>query len=1009
MKKFMSLFIILLVPITLMGWNPDDSTSFWVLQRGFFTGYVKAYALCRGIGDNVVVFTQEDSVSSIASVFNPGTSTFIISAGDKIYRKSVGETTWEDVTPSEAEGTPTSLAYHSTGTRHYVLVSYYGGGVFWTTNDGGRWSDKNPDLREIDSLLYVYAATFAPACESGDYRFYCATAAGVCVRGSRPYHTWEKLTDYPDTGFVVTCMSGDLTDINRIYIGTNRGLYILTYNSDTIWTKADIDTVEVHEIIPDEADAMLLYAATSNGIYKSEDRGVTWTVWTLEGKDVCTFHKGEDAYYAGTYGEGIYKSTDGTTWEEFNDELTHWGYPRFVLRVHSITGYDGEVIATTDHGVFALKDNKWVEDNYGILPFIFTDEEIDEIVTFYDTLANTIENVWDGTVLDMDGDGKVAILITDVQATDPEGHPLEDYYGFANFNDYDTTFEYANLRDVIYLDYDGIIGDDVRNAFIRSYAELILYAKDTDEETWLNKGLAYFTFPLVGVVNPDIATIEYPTNRNITYYNREQSYAIIAYIYKHYGMDKVMEIANDTVNGIPSIEEVLGMDSFELLHDFYISCYKNEIWVDTVDDSVINRAPVSITVTPYSPAIPFVYSIGSWSVTWMDMNLSEMEGDTIVFNGEDYVPLGVVGIFEDTVRDTILRMETPVLDSTNRVKFFISDDVDKFVLMVYTKEFTRSMRFSVVSDVWSPSFAKLVLSQNALADEFIDLYLYVNEKAYNYELEEIPLVKVTMGDTSTMISMNIFEEPETDSINTIYDARMRLWGTGIAEFNLYRTGDVAGNPIVIAESLSIVRMVASEGGEIVSPEGMLKLFVPKMALDRDRYLTISRYGEEYRIGPMGLELRKSATLKYRYKGKKPNLYYWDGTSWHKVPVWVDEVNHIIWAEIDKLGTYRLSTQELAQGTPLPTRYEVRRPFPNPMVDVTYIAVALPKASHVTLELYNIVGQKIHTIMDGSMEAGYHLITWDCKGMNGDRLTPGVYFMRIKVGPYEKVHKLVILE
>ena len=1000
MKKFMSLFIIL-VPITLMGWNPDDSTSFWVLQRGFFTGYVKAYALCRGIGDNVVVFTQEDSVSSIASVFNPGTSTFIISAGDKIYRKSVGETTWEDVTPSEAEGTPTSLAYHSTGTRHYVLVSYYGGGVFWTTNDGGRWSDKNPDLREIDSLLYVYAATFAPACESGDYRFYCATAAGVCVRGSRPYHTWEKLTDYPDTGFVVTCMSGDLTDINRIYIGTNRGLYILTYNSDTIWTKADIDTVEVHEIIPDEADAMLLYAATSNGIYKSEDRGVTWTVWTLEGKDVCTFHKGEDAYYAGTYGEGIYKSTDGTTWEEFNDELTHWGYPRFVLRVHSITGYDGEVIATTDHGVFTLKDNKWVEDNYGILPFVFTDEEIDSITMFYDTLADKIEKIWQGTVPDVDGDGKLAIFITDVQAVDGEGRQLEDYYGFVNLMDYDTTFEYANLTDIIYLDYDGIVGTDVQNAFVRSYAELVSYAKDSDEETWLRKGLAYVTFPLLEIENPDIATIKYPSDRDITGYStaadfgedRAQSYAMMLYIYEKQGMDKLLEIMNDTANGINSIERCLGVSFEDMLEDFYTACYVSDF----------EHATVEVTKERLMPNSPPLSTLTSWGVRFFDTNLDVMIGDTLVFNGEDYVPLHVIGVYDDTL------FVVPELDTLNRTKFYISDEVASFALIVYGGEYERPMRFVAKSDVWSPSFAKLVLSQNALADEFIDLYLYVDEKAYNYELEEVPLVKVTMGDTSTMILMNTFDRPGTDSINTIYDARMRLWGTGIAEFNLYRTGDVAGNPIVIAESLSIVRMVASEGGEIVSPEGMLKLFVPKMALDRDRYLTISRYGEEYRIGPMGLELRKSATLKYRYKGEKPNLYYWDGTSWHKVPVWVDEVNHIIWAEIDKLGTYRLSTQELAQGTPLPTRYEVRRPFPNPMVDVTYIAVALPKASHVTLELYNIVGQKIHTIMDGSMEAGYHLITWDCKDRNGDRLTPGVYFMRIKVGPYEKVHKLVILE
>ena len=1002
MKKFMSLFIIL-VPITLMGWNPDDSTSFWVLQRGFFTGYVKAYALCRGIGDNVVVFTQEDSISSIASVFNPGTSTFLISAGDKIYRKSVGETTWEDVTPSEAEGTPTSLAYHSTGTKHYVLVSYYGGGVFWTRNDGGRWSGRtqNTDLREIDSLLHVYAATFAPTCESGDYKFYCATAAGMCVKGKRPSDKWEKLADYPDTGFVVTCMSGDLTDINRIYIGTDRGLYILTYDSDTVWTKADIDTVEVHEIIPDEADAMLLYAATSNGIYKSEDRGVTWIVWALEGKDVCTFYKGEDAYYAGTYGEGIYKSTDGTTWEEFNDELTHWGYPRFVLRVHSITGYDGEVIATTDHGVFTLKDNKWVEDNYGILPFVFTDEEIDSITMFYDTLADKIEKIWQGTVPDVDGDGKLAIFITDVQAVNGEGRQLEDYYGFVNLMDYDTTFEYANLTDIIYLDYDGIVGTDVQNAFVRSYAELVSYAKDSDEETWLRKGLAYVTFPLLEIENPDIATIKYPSDRDITGYStaadfgedRAQSYAMMLYIYEKQGMDKLLEIMNDTANGINSIERCLGVSFEDMLEDFYTACYVSDF----------EHATVEVTKERLMPNSPPLSTLTSWGVRFFDTNLDVMIGDTLVFNGEDYVPFHVIGVYDDTL------FVVPELDTLNRTKFYISDEVASFALIVYGGEYERPMRFVAKSDVWSPSFAKLVLSQNALADEFIDLYLYVDEKAYNYELEEVPLVKVTMGDTSTMILMNTFDRPGTDSINTIYDARMRLWGTGIAEFNLYRTGDVAGNPIVIAESLSIVRMVASEGGEIVSPEGMLKLFVPKMALDRDRYLTISRYGEEYRIGPMGLELRKSATLKYRYKGKKPNLYYWDGTSWHKVPVWVDEVNHIIWAEIDKLGTYRLSTQELAQGTPLPTRYEVRRPFPNPMVDVTYIAVALPKANRVTLELYNIVGQKIHTIMDGSMEAGYHLITWDCKDRNGDRLTPGVYFMRIKAGPYEKVHKLVILE
>jgi len=64
------------------------------------------------------------------------------------------------------------------------------------------------------------------------------------------------------------------------------------------------------------------------------------------------------------------------------------------------------------------------------------------------------------------------------------------------------------------------------------------------------------------------------------------------------------------------------------------------------------------------------------------------------------------------------------------------------------------------------------------------------------------------------------------------------------------------------------------------------------------------------------------------------------------------------------------------GKPLPTVYSLSQNYPNPFNPSTVIEFALPKDAHVRLEVYNIIGQKVMTLVDEVRPAGYHSVKLD---------------------------------
>jgi len=94
---------------------------------------------------------------------------------------------------------------------------------------------------------------------------------------------------------------------------------------------------------------------------------------------------------------------------------------------------------------------------------------------------------------------------------------------------------------------------------------------------------------------------------------------------------------------------------------------------------------------------------------------------------------------------------------------------------------------------------------------------------------------------------------------------------------------------------------------------------------------------------------------------------------------------------------------------LPEGFELAQNYPNPFNPNTTIDFSLPEAQHVTLEVVNIQGQVVRTLVDDVRSAGDHSVEWDATSDNGNRVASGVYFYRLSAGDHVASRKMTLLK
>jgi hypothetical protein len=99
-----------------------------------------------------------------------------------------------------------------------------------------------------------------------------------------------------------------------------------------------------------------------------------------------------------------------------------------------------------------------------------------------------------------------------------------------------------------------------------------------------------------------------------------------------------------------------------------------------------------------------------------------------------------------------------------------------------------------------------------------------------------------------------------------------------------------------------------------------------------------------------------------------------------------------------------ATTAVGEDLALPQRFDLRQNYPNPFNASTLIRFSLAAPSQVSLDVYDLLGQHVATIIDRAMPAGEYRFTW-----RPEQLASGVYFYRIEAGSFVATRKLLLLQ
>ena len=97
-----------------------------------------------------------------------------------------------------------------------------------------------------------------------------------------------------------------------------------------------------------------------------------------------------------------------------------------------------------------------------------------------------------------------------------------------------------------------------------------------------------------------------------------------------------------------------------------------------------------------------------------------------------------------------------------------------------------------------------------------------------------------------------------------------------------------------------------------------------------------------------------------------------------------------------------------QMTERPAALQLRPNHPNPFNASTTIGFSLPTASAVRLAVYNLAGQRVASLIDGSRPPGSYTLNWDGRDEVGTELATGIYFLRLQAGSRAESRKLLLL-
>ncbi len=94
---------------------------------------------------------------------------------------------------------------------------------------------------------------------------------------------------------------------------------------------------------------------------------------------------------------------------------------------------------------------------------------------------------------------------------------------------------------------------------------------------------------------------------------------------------------------------------------------------------------------------------------------------------------------------------------------------------------------------------------------------------------------------------------------------------------------------------------------------------------------------------------------------------------------------------------------------LPLVFSLNQNYPNPFNPTTEIMFNLPRSGHVSLDIYDILGRKVTSLVDEELVAGTHNVIWNSTNASGDKVSSGIYFYKLSQNDNTITKKMVLIK
>ena len=98
-----------------------------------------------------------------------------------------------------------------------------------------------------------------------------------------------------------------------------------------------------------------------------------------------------------------------------------------------------------------------------------------------------------------------------------------------------------------------------------------------------------------------------------------------------------------------------------------------------------------------------------------------------------------------------------------------------------------------------------------------------------------------------------------------------------------------------------------------------------------------------------------------------------------------------------------------KGSQLPAAFSLSNAYPNPFNPSTNIQFSIAKTENVKLEVFNILGQKIATLVNSQVKPGNYTATWNGKNEFGSQVASGIYFYRLESQSFNATKKMILMK